>query len=117
MPQARLWHKVSVSFGGEDSPLKEYFSARNRLLWAQRNAPVGVRWRIYARSAQGLLRRYGRALLGRTVVGPLTPRAWWWAARAAFVDPRNSAAAMGVRDFWLRRFGDCPDKVRELARH
>lgn len=116
VPQARLWHKVSVSFGGEDSPLKEYFSARNRLLWAQRNAPAGLRWRIYARGASGLMRRYGRALLGRTVAGPLTPRAWWWAVRAAFADPRNRAAAMGFRDFWLRRFGDCPDKVRDLAR-
>ena len=116
VPQARLWHKVSASFGGEDSPLKEYFSARNRLLWAQRNAPPGMRWRIYANSAGGLMRRYGRALLGRTVSGSLTPRTWWWAVRAAVADPRNRAAAMGVRDFWLRRFGDCPDKVRDLAR-
>lgn len=116
VPQAKLWHKVSVSFGGEDSPLKEYFSARNRLLWAQRNAPVGVRWRIYARSMLALVRRYARPLLGRTVVGALTPKAWWWAVRAAFADPRNRAASMGVRDFWLRRFGDCPDKVRDLAR-
>lgn len=116
VPRARLWHKVSASFGGEDSPLKEYFSARNRLLWAQRNAPAGVRWCIYTRSARGVLRRYGPALFGRTVVGPLTPRSWWWAVRAAFADPRNRAAVMGVRDFWLRRFGDCPDKVRTLAR-
>lgn len=116
VPQARLWHKVAVSFGGEDSPLKEYFSARNRLLWAQRNAPAGVRWRIYARSASGLMRRYGRALLGCTVTGALTPKSWWWAVRAAFADPRNRAAAMGLRDFWLRRFGDCPAEVRALAR-
>lgn len=116
VPQARLWHKVSVSFGGEDSPLKEYFSARNRLLWAQRNAPAGVRWRIYVRSASGLMRRYGRALLGCTVTGALTPKSWWWAVRAAFADPRNRAAAMGLRDFWLRRFGDCPAEVRALAR-
>lgn len=115
VPRARLWHKVSASFGGEDSPLKEYFSARNRLLWAQRNAPASVRWRIYARSTAGLLRCHTRALFGRTVAGPLTPRTWWWELRGAFVDPRNRATAMGVRDFWLRRFGDCPDKVRALA--
>lgn len=116
VPQARLWHKVSASFGGEDSPLKEYFSARNRLLWAQRNAAVSVRWRIYASSAGALAWRYGRALLGRTVIGPHTLRNWWWAVRAAWRDPRSEAAAMGVRDFWLGRFGNCPDKVRELAR-
>lgn len=116
VPQARLWHKVSASFGGEDSPLKEYFSARNRLLWAQRNAALTVRWRIYAASAGALAWRYGRALLGQTVIGPHTLRNWWWAVRAAWRDPRSEAAAMGVRDFWLRRFGNCPDKVRELAR-
>jgi len=115
VPQAKLWHKVSASFGGEDSPLKVYFSARNRLLWAQRNAPAGVRWRIYGRSLHALLRRYMRALTGLTPVGQLTPRTWWWAVRAAFADPSNRAAAMGVRDFWLRRFGDCPHEIRLLS--
>ena len=116
VPDARLWHKVSASFGGEDSPLKEYFSARNRLLWAQRNAGLGLRWRIYASSARSLMRRFVGPMLGRTVSGAASPRTWWWSVRAAFVDPRNRSAALGFRDFWLRRFGDCPESVRSMTR-
>lgn len=115
VPNAKLWHKISVSFGGEDSPLKEYFSARNRLLWAQRNAEPVLRWRIYADSTRVLARRFVRPLLGMSVSGSLTPRSWWWSVRAAFCDPRNRAALMGYRDFWMRRFGNCPDTIRTMA--
>lgn len=116
VPDAKLWHKISVSFGGEDSPLKEYFSARNRLLWARRNADFMLRMRIYLSSTQALSRRFLRPLLGRTVAGPFSLQSWWWTVRSAFRDPRNRAAALGFRDFWLRRFGNCPDAIRELAR-
>lgn len=116
VPEAKLWHKISVSFGGEDSPMKEYFSARNRLLWAQRNAAFGLRMRIYLSSTRALLRRFIRPMLGVPVGNGHSLRQWWWSSRAAFVDPRNRAAAMGFRDFWLRRFGNCPEVVRELAR-
>ncbi len=115
VPEAKLWHKISVSFGGEDSPLKEYFSARNRLLWAQRNTGWALRMRIYLSSSRLLLRRFVRPLLSFPRVNPSPLRGWWWSVRAAFHDPRNRAAAMGFRDFWLRRFGDCPDVVRELG--
>lgn len=115
VPNARLWHKISVSFGGENSPLKEYFSARNRLLWAQRNAAPGLRARIYLSSTWNLLGRFARPLLGFTTHSPFPVKSWWWTVRDAFRDPRNRAAAIGFRDFWLRRFGNCPDVVRELA--
>lgn len=116
VPDAHVWHKISVSFGGEDSPLKEYFSARNRLLWAQRNAGLGLRFRIYLDSTRSLMHRFLRPLLGRAINTPLNAKSWWWSVRAAFVDPRNRAAFLGVRDFWLRRFGDCPHIIRALNR-
>lgn len=116
VPGARLWHKISVSFGGEDSPLKEYFSARNRLLWARRNAAPGLRLRIYLDSTRSLTRRFVRPLAGLTMSAPFTPRNWSWTVRAAFLDPRNRAALLGFRDFWLRRFGNCPEVIRTLAR-
>lgn len=114
VPGARLWHKISVSFGGEDSPLKEYFSARNRLLWAKRNTGASLRFRIYFSSIRSLLRRFTRPLLGRTLSPPYTVSTWWWTVRAAFLDQRNLAAWLGFRDFWMRRFGNCPDAVRDL---
>jgi len=116
VPQARLWHKISVSFGGEDSPLKEYFSARNRLLWARRNAEPGLRFRIYLDSTRKLVRRFARPLLGKTMQRPASLKTWWWSVRAALRDPRHRAALLGFRDFWLGRFGNCPERVRELAR-
>ena len=112
--EARLWHKISASFGGEDSPLKEYFSARNRLLWAERNAGLGLRFCIYFSSARSLIRRFVRPLMGKTMHSPFTMKGWWWSVRAAFFDPRNRAAFLGFRDFWLRRFGNCPDIVRKM---
>ena len=116
VPDARLWHKISVSFGGEDSPLKEYFSARNRLLWAERNARPWLRLRIYADSARAMMRRFILPLLGLRARHPFSMRGWWWSVRDAFCDPRNRAAFLGFRDYWLRRFGNCPDVVRKLGK-
>ncbi len=116
VPAARLWHKISVSFGGEDSPMKEYFSARNRLLWARRNAEPGLRMRIYPDSARSLVGRFVRPRMPGTSGVPATFKSRWWSVRAACLDPRNRAAALGFRDFWLGRFGNCPDIVRHLAR-
>lgn len=116
VPTARLWHKISVSFGGEDSPMKEYFSARNRLLWARRNAGLWLRLQIYFDSTRSLLRRYIRPLLGKAMTSPYTAKSWWWSLRSAFLDPRNRAALLGYRDFWLNRFGNCPDEIRVLAK-
>jgi len=115
VPEAKVWHKISVSFGGENSPMKEYFTARNRLLWAHRNAGLSLRLRIHGRVWQTLGRRLLSPALswGRP---PASTRARWWSLRNAFTDPRNRAYLLGVRDYYLRRFGDCPDQVRALAR-
>jgi len=37
IPEAKVWHKISASFGGESSPLKVYYTFRNRLLWAKKH--------------------------------------------------------------------------------
>ncbi|HYE37879.1 glycosyltransferase family 2 protein [Methylocaldum sp.] len=116
VPDAKVWHKISVSFGGEHSPLKEYFIARNRLLWAQRNADTALRFRIYGQTLLGLVRRFLFPLGGRHQQ-PIDLRRWWWRVRETFVDPINRAHFLGVRDFVLGRFGDCPDAVRVLAKN
>lgn len=111
VPDARLWHKVSVSFGGERSPLALYFLTRNRLLWAKRHAGLGRRVKVYAATAAGLAQR----LLG-TVNAGTSMKQKWWALRAAFRDPRNRAYFLGARDYVLARFGDCPDEVRAMSK-
>ena len=42
VPEARVWHKVAGSFGGEASPLRAYFSARNQLLFAEKKPDLGT---------------------------------------------------------------------------
>lgn len=116
VPDAKLWHKVSVSFGGEGSPLALYFITRNRLLWARRHANLSQRLRVHAEVIRSFLRRFvfpfARARIGQ----PFSLKEFWWSVREAFHDPSNLAYFMGVRDFWLRRFGDCPPIVRDLAK-
>lgn len=112
VPEARLWHKVSVSFGGERSPLALYFLTRNRLLWAQRHGKLTLRMKLYGMTACALASRF---------IGPFvrsrdaSMRQRWWSLRTAFRDPRNRAYYLGVRDFFLRRLGDCPTAVRQLS--
>jgi len=116
VPDAKLWHKVSVSFGGEGSPLALYFITRNRLLWARRHATLPRRLSVHAEALRSLFRRFIFPLAGSQLHGPFTPKAWWWSVRGAFKDPRNVVFFLGVRDFWLHRFGDCPPVVRQFAK-
>lgn len=116
VPEAKLWHKVSVSFGGEGSPLALYFITRNRLLWTRRHANLAQRLRVHSEAIRSLFQQFVFPLAGTQLRGPFTPKAWWWSVRSAFLDPRNVAYFLGVRDYWLRRFGNCPDAVRVLTK-
>ena len=39
VPWAHIWHKISVSVGGPDSPMKAYHKTRSHLFFAQLHAP------------------------------------------------------------------------------
>ena len=43
VPQARLWHKVSVSSGGSDSPVERYWMGRSSVLYFRKHVH-GIRW-------------------------------------------------------------------------
>ncbi len=113
VPKARVWHKVSVSFGGEDSPLKTYFTFRNRLLWAHKRLPIPRRlilhWSIYRRAFERFLSPTISAI-------PQGPRKALWALRGSISSPLNRAWLMGIRDYWKKSFGECPDDVWKLQR-
>lgn len=38
IPQAKIWHKVSKTGGGEDNPLERYYMARNSILFFRKHA-------------------------------------------------------------------------------
>jgi hypothetical protein len=86
------------------------------LLWAKRHAALPRRFGVYAESMRALFRRFAFPLVRVRAAQPFSLKGWWWSVRAVFHDPSNLAYFMGVRDFWLRRFGDCPPVVRDLAR-
>ena len=109
VPDAKFWHKVSVSLGGEGSPLQMYFVTRNRLRWARRHGTKAQRHAIWRATWLGLRHRLRPTSAGSGV------KAWWWAIREGFADPHSRAMLLGARDYLLGRFGDCPPIVRELA--
>jgi GT2 family glycosyltransferase len=98
VPAAHVWHKVSASFdGGAGGLLLQYFMWRNRLLWIERNLSLAERSRIYVKIIFPEISSYLRSAL--------SPRDTNHRARARI----NLVA---LRDYLLRRFGDCPDWIR-----
>ncbi len=83
---ARLWHAVSASSGGDHSPLSAYYHTRNMLVVCERHAPL-PRSRALAREAEVLLANIAHARRGANPA-------------------RNARAALaGWRDFRLGRLG------------
>jgi GT2 family glycosyltransferase len=116
---ALVWHKASSSTGGRDSPLTLYFMERNRLLWAERNLPVFQLARTGWMAVTSLLRG---AFQGFHWPGTVAPRPLFWHLREYFLScrmriaaPRYRARVIGVRDYFFRRFGDCPAEIRRLS--
>lgn len=119
VPSAKIWHKVGASFGSEASPLRTYFSARNKLVWLQRHGTAGERLRALVAAV--------RLVVPRWQMGAMEGAPWLkrvlWAAR----DWLQSAARRGERfdylakrqalaDFVAGRLGPPPAAVVELNR-
>jgi GT2 family glycosyltransferase len=117
VPSAMLWHKISVSFGGAESPLVKYFIARNRLLWGERHLKLGQLLQLYKRTWWDLNHRFLPRSAAPTSGGVL--RKWRGLASCVaerWKDPANRAVALGALHYLLRRFGDAPKHVRMLGR-
>lgn len=116
VPYAELWHKVSASFGGVESPLQLYFYSRNILLWAERHLPRSAYWSLFRKTFHDSI----RFSLGTSQDGAMFKRLiWafsslWQRLRRDGHDATGRARYLGFRDYLLRRFGDCPDEVRHL---
>jgi GT2 family glycosyltransferase len=119
VPGAKIWHKVSTSMGGKGSVLWSYFMSRNRLLWAEKNLTLRRRATLYRRVAREMLSSYLSPHLGekerRSSGGSVWFVEYWRALSARVKDPVRTASLRAVCDYLLRRFGDCPDSVRELG--
>lgn len=118
VPRAKVWHKIGVSFGSESSPLRTYFSTRNKLLWFSRHAPWSARIRLWTQTLRRLVPRF--VLGGQD--GPIVKRlAWALQDYLAALSGRGNrlqylATRRAILDYLSRRFGDCPDEVRQWSR-
>lgn len=121
IPRAVLWHKVSSAFGGEASPLIEYFMYRNRLLWGSRHLDAQGRAALRRKTRQYLMDTF----VATFVVNADAPllRKYLWAVsswlrtiKRRLSDPMTRARLSGIRDYYFRRFGDCPPSIREMQR-
>jgi len=119
VPSARVWHKVGTSFGSEASPLRTYFSVRNKLLWAEKNLPRGEALKLLG---SALRRTYPTLAIERSAGRPAYKALRWsvdgfvreWSRKRR--DPQEIAHRRGVFDYLRRRFGDCPPAIRDLTR-
>jgi GT2 family glycosyltransferase len=117
VPAAKVWHKIGASFGSEESPLRAYFSARNHLLWVEKNRGKDELLRDVRNVLTSLSPHLGlspeTAPLHKRLVWGLREFACNWQRLAA--NPHAQARRRGLRDYLLRRFGDCPDEIRALS--
>jgi GT2 family glycosyltransferase len=119
VPKAKVWHKISVSFGGESSPLYIYFFTRNKLLWAKRNLPLREQVRVHKLLYKSLFPTFQ---FSQEENIPFSKRVYWAFSRL-FKDmqvlsksPAYLAKLLGIKDYFLFRFGDCPEEVRRLRK-
>lgn len=115
-PRARLWHKVSVSFGGNQSPLQLYFYQRNILLWGERHLSFSEFISLLIKTFNDTF----RFTIGDKAESTLLRRLFWAISstkrrlQRGGDDLASRARWLGFRDYLMRRFGDCPQEVREL---
>lgn len=118
VPTAKLWHKVSASFGGANSPLACYFMTRNSLLWASKHLSLRNRLRLLNRIRIDLSPRFE---IGRRSGAGLLRSLYWGVVgfcqelkkRAA--DKVWQAHILGIRDYFFGRLGHQTQTVERLT--
>lgn len=119
VPDAKVWHKISAAIGGSEAPLARYFNARNQLIWGTRHLALLDRLRLYRHIYRRLLRAYFPPFIRATSAGSSVRSFVWatstWARQFSrnLSSPANKSELLGLLDFFRKRFGDCPDQVRQ----
>ena len=111
--EAKVWHKISVSFGGEKSPTFKYFLTRNRLLWAERHLPKNKFLVVLIKDLYKMIKYIVplpiqiHKLENNLPSGSITK--WMQNYRIIigqkYQDPIIRAQIYGIRDYIIRRFG------------
>lgn len=120
VPKAKVWHKVAVAFNGETSPLRIYFSTRNKLLWVKRHGSTAVYLRVLLASLPRLIPTF---YIAGSIEAVFLKRMLWglrdyfrslagYGSRYEFLSGRRA-----VLDYLTGRFGDCPNEVRTWSKN
>lgn len=122
VPDAKLWHKISSSFGGADTPLFNYFMVRNKLLWAKNHLSRSARISLHKDNIRTLRRIVLPPFILAKTGFPIEKNLLWsfttWlkTVRMSLANPMNQAKLMALRDYYLGRFGNCPPKIRTFRK-
>jgi GT2 family glycosyltransferase len=116
VPTAKVWHKISASFGGNSSPIVSYFMSRNLLLWAERNLSLINYCRVTFRSLQNMV------WLSQPDVRPPFFRIRIFALLIVvlkhmvgkYPSTVSHASYLGIRDYFFRQFGNCSREATKL---
>lgn len=116
VPQAQLWHKVSSSLGA-GSPLQHYFYLRNALLWGERYLDKLDYFKLLYKSSCLVF-----SVKEQNVTTATLPKKIYWSLRGLMkritgksAHPISRANYLGLRDYLLRKFGNCPNEIREIS--
>lgn len=120
IPEAKLWHKVSSSFGGENSPLVHYFMVRNKLLWAERHLPLMARIKLHKENLVTLREIFLPPIFLSKKESSWAKSFLWsfstWLKNKKKNEAMIKATLLGLRDYYLRNFGNCSEEVRKLGK-
>jgi len=115
VPASKIWHKIGVSFGSESSPLRLFFSARNRLLWIEKNLSrklaLKTAFQVIRSISPKLIVSDSNALLIKRLIWALLTyfRSW----KELFTNKSRHARLLGVLNYLIRNFGDAPSILRK----
>ncbi len=110
---AKVYHKISASFGGSASYLISYFLTRNSLLWGERNLPL----KGYLNLIITTFRRIVWMSYPETEFKcRLTKILYVFKQhfRGKYSSVASYAHFLGFKDYLLRKFGNCPPTVSIL---
>lgn len=107
-PKAMVWHKVSASFGSENSPLKVYYTFRNRLLWAKKHLNLSQKASVHLSVYYIVLIKITKQLCLSN------PKAFYWSLRGCLKNHLLRAMLYGIKDYWTGKLGECGENVYRL---
>lgn len=110
VPEAKIWHKIGASFGSESSPLRVYYSYRNRLLWSEKNLGYIEWFKVVRHSLRPFFPKC--AVSAQNNVNFTRKLVW---AADSWLKTRQSLFLKTKRraflDYLFRNFGECPKPV------